>query len=259
MNPTNTHSAASVNNRRDFLRKTGSLAAGATLAGASIPAVHAAEDNTIRLALVGCGGRGTGAVGNALSTTGGPVKLVAMADLFENRLTSSFKRLKKRFGDRIDGIFLTDDWGTQQGTFVGRDVFERFFAPRYAKLFDAVKHHGWHAILHSCGRINDFVPRFIELGVDVLNMQQPRAYGLVEFGRRFSGRVCFLTTVDIQSTLPRGVEEEIREEARLLVENWGTPQGGLIVFNYGMEESLGVDPRMTVAMFDEFVKMAFAY
>jgi uroporphyrinogen decarboxylase len=108
--------------------------------------------------------------------------------------------------------------------------------------------------LHSCGRINAFVPRLIELGVDVLNMQQPRAYGLVEFGDQFRGKVCFLTTVDIQSTLPRGVEQEVREEAALLVEHWSVPAGGLIVFNYGNPESLAVRPEMTHVMFDEFVK-----
>jgi predicted dehydrogenase len=88
--------------RRNFLAQTGSIAAGATLAGATIPKVHAAEDNTIRLALVGCGGRGSGAVANAMSSAHGPVKLVAMADLVESRLTTSRKILGDRFGDRID-------------------------------------------------------------------------------------------------------------------------------------------------------------
>ena len=58
--------------RRSFLGTTGLVAAGSALAGVAIPAVHAAEDNTIRVALIGCGGRGTGAAGNALSTTPGP-------------------------------------------------------------------------------------------------------------------------------------------------------------------------------------------
>ena len=57
----------------------GGLGPGATV----IPAVHAAEDNTIQVALVGCGGRGTGAAANALSVKNGPIKLVAMADVFE--------------------------------------------------------------------------------------------------------------------------------------------------------------------------------
>jgi len=88
--------------RRDFLKLSGTAAAATALAGVAVPRVHAAEDNTIKLALVGCGGRGTGAVANALSTSGGPVKLVAMADLFENRLTGSFNRLSGQFKDKID-------------------------------------------------------------------------------------------------------------------------------------------------------------
>ena len=88
--------------RREFLRWSGKLAMVPALAGMAVPRVHAAEDNTIRLALIGCGGRGSGAAGNALSAPGGPVKLYAMADLFENRLSASHKNLSKQFGDRID-------------------------------------------------------------------------------------------------------------------------------------------------------------
>jgi hypothetical protein len=83
-------------------------------------------------------------------------------------------------------------------------------------------------------------------------MQQSRSYGLVEFGARFRGQVCFLATVDIQSTLPRGVEEEIREEARLLVRHWSTPAGGLIVFDYGAWDAVGVRPEIPQIMFEEF-------
>ena len=68
----------------------------------AVPYCHAGGDGTIKLALVGCGNRGTGAVANALSTTGGPVKLYAMADLFEDRLQGSLSNLKKEFPDRLD-------------------------------------------------------------------------------------------------------------------------------------------------------------
>jgi predicted dehydrogenase len=86
--------------RRDFLKQTG-VAAGAALAGAVIPAVHAAEDNTIKIALVGCGGRGTGAAANALATQG-PKKLVAMADVFDYRLNSSLTNLAAKFAQDVD-------------------------------------------------------------------------------------------------------------------------------------------------------------
>jgi predicted dehydrogenase len=89
--------------RRRFLQQTGTLAAGATVLGSFAPAVHAGEDNTIRLALLGCGGRGTGAVRDALSVPdSGPVKLYAMADLLESQMEGRYKSLKKKFGDRID-------------------------------------------------------------------------------------------------------------------------------------------------------------
>jgi uroporphyrinogen-III decarboxylase len=138
---------------------------------------------------------------------------------------------------------------------VSRKTFDEFFAPRYRAIFNAIHDCGWHVILHSCGRINAFVPAFIELGVDVLNMQQSRSYGIEEFGAQFRGKVCFLATVDIQTTMPRGNEADIRDEARLLVKHWATPRGGFIAFDYGAWEALGVRLEMPQVMFDEFFKL----
>ncbi len=89
------------NSRRQFLAQSAGTVVALAAADATARYCHAAEDNTINVALVGCGGRGTGAAANALSTTG-PVKLVAMADVFEDRLQASIKRLKKQFGDKVD-------------------------------------------------------------------------------------------------------------------------------------------------------------
>jgi len=88
--------------RRHFLAQGGKVAAGSVLAGAALSRIYAAEDNKIRLALVGCGGRGSGAVGDALSSKTGPTKLVAMADVFEDRLKKSHEALSEQFGERID-------------------------------------------------------------------------------------------------------------------------------------------------------------
>ncbi len=95
-----THPASS---RRQFLKDTGKVAAASTLlaAAASTP-VHAAENGTIQVAIVGCGGRGTGAVANALSVENGPLKLVAMADVFESRLASSYANLSTKFSSQVD-------------------------------------------------------------------------------------------------------------------------------------------------------------
>jgi predicted dehydrogenase len=87
--------------RREFLKTTGQVAAVSALANVAIPAVHAAESNTIQVALVGCGGRGTGAGANALATKQGPIKLVAMADVFKDKLDHSYEEFKS-WGDKVD-------------------------------------------------------------------------------------------------------------------------------------------------------------
>jgi len=83
--------------RRDFLKTSGVIASAAAVANAAVPLVHAGEENTIQVALVGCGGRGTGAAENALSVKNGPIKLVAMADVFDYKLNNSFDQLDKTF------------------------------------------------------------------------------------------------------------------------------------------------------------------
>jgi len=71
--------------------------------GRLTPTLYAGADDTIRLALIGCGGRGTGAIGDALSVPdSGPVKLYAMADLDAKRMEAQRKALADKFGDRID-------------------------------------------------------------------------------------------------------------------------------------------------------------
>jgi myo-inositol 2-dehydrogenase / D-chiro-inositol 1-dehydrogenase len=89
--------------RRDFLKASGSALAGAALAAPlAVPRPgYAAEANTIRIALVGCGGRGTGAAANALSTKG-PTKLVALADVFPDRVERSHKALTEKLSAQVD-------------------------------------------------------------------------------------------------------------------------------------------------------------
>jgi predicted dehydrogenase len=91
--------------RRSFL-KTSSAMAGGALLGALAPErfAHAASgSDEIKIALIGCGGRGSGAANQALSTYNiGPVKLVAMADIHEDRLQSALGNLQKQHADRVD-------------------------------------------------------------------------------------------------------------------------------------------------------------
>lgn len=102
--------------RRSFL-KSSTVIAGATAIGtAPISSVFASNDDTIKIALIGCGSRGTGAAVQALSTKQN-IKLVAMADAFQNRLDDAYKILKQKFGDKVD---VPED-----RQFVGFDAYKK--------------------------------------------------------------------------------------------------------------------------------------
>ena len=95
-------SSNSLTTRREFIKTTTRIAAASALAGVAIPHVHAAGGDLIQVALVGCGGRGTGAASNALSSKRGPLKLVAMADVFADKLNNSYESVTREKKDQVD-------------------------------------------------------------------------------------------------------------------------------------------------------------
>src|SRR6476619_5396066 len=88
--------------RRDFGKRVGQIAAASAMVGLAVPNVYAASSDTIQVALVGCGGRGTGAVTDVLRVPGERTRLVAMADTFKDKLDGSYKTLSDldEFGER---------------------------------------------------------------------------------------------------------------------------------------------------------------
>ena len=97
-----TNFSTNVSSRREFIKTTGRVAAASALAGMALPLVHAEGNETLQVALVGCGGRGTGAAGDAMNVKKGPLNLVAMADVFPNKLNESHDHLSKAHGNLVD-------------------------------------------------------------------------------------------------------------------------------------------------------------
>ncbi len=103
--------------RREFLKVTGTVAGATALSRFGFPAVHVKGSDLIQVAIVGCGGRGSGAVVNALSTTSGPIKLIAMADAFDDRLKSSYTNLNQAVGAKMDV--------PEERRFIGWDAYKQ--------------------------------------------------------------------------------------------------------------------------------------
>ena len=112
--------ALSGTSRRDFLKTSGVIAAGTLLATQATPRVHAAEANTIKVAIVGCGGRGSGAVRQALNADDNVV-LWAVADTFQDRSFGMANALKADLENRDQAKkFAVDD----ERRFVGFNAYK---------------------------------------------------------------------------------------------------------------------------------------
>ncbi len=180
-------------------------------------------------------------------------RIEALADRIVEFDLRIIANIAGRFGERIHGFSFTDDWGTQQNVFVRPQMWDDFFKPRYKRIFDAVHDAGWHVWMHSCGKINGIIESLIDIGLDIIEPQQPRALGIEEIGKRFRGRICFASLCDIQHTLPFKDKAAIQEEARLLLKAWSTPKGGFILIDYGAGHAIGVDMHKKQVMLDAFL------
>ena len=179
-------------------------------------------------------------------------QLEELADRIVQFNLGVIENISHRFPNRIHGFWFTDDWGTERATFVRPEMWDDFFKPRYKQIFDAIHDAGWHVWMHSCGKVNAILEGLIEIGLDVINLQQPRALGIEEIGSQFQGRICFESLCDIQQTLPFKSLEEIKAEAELLLERWGHPDGGFILSDYGDGQAIGVELEKKQAMLQAF-------
>jgi predicted dehydrogenase len=113
----NTHDRSNkTTSRRKFFQQSGGIVAGAALASTLSTQAYAGEQDTIKIALVGCGGRGTGAATQALSTQG-PTKLWAVADFFDARLQPTLQFLSGQFAKQADV--------PKERQFVGLDAYKK--------------------------------------------------------------------------------------------------------------------------------------
>jgi uroporphyrinogen decarboxylase len=132
-------------------------------------------------------------------------------------------------GGLIDFTHVGDDLGNQRGPMIGLNVFERHFAAKYGKYFDMVHRHGAKTMMHICGCAEKFLPRLIELGLDVYDVVQPTTpqMDIAVLRDRFGDRLTFCGSVCVQTTMawgkPADVERQVRRRLGLF------PQGGLFL------------------------------
>jgi uroporphyrinogen decarboxylase len=148
-----------------------------------------------------------------------------------NRLAISFfQECMKAAGNSFDGVYLGDDFGTQQGMLMSPDIWRRLIRPRYERLLSVIKAHGKKYCHHTCGGVREIIPDLIDMGVDVLNPIQPLATGMdpEELAEEFGEKIAFYGGIDEQRTLPTGTPADVRSEVLHRIGTLGR-HGGYIV------------------------------
>ena len=125
----------------------------------------------------------------------------------------------------VDGIWFSDDWGTQQALLMRPEDWREQFLPSYKRMFDAARAGGAQVWMHLCGNVTAIVGNLVEAGLNVLNPLQSQALDLEQLARDFGGKLCFHGGIDVQKTLPFGTPQQVRDEVRWLCERLGGTGG----------------------------------
>jgi len=177
-------------------------------------------------------------------------------------LDSSLRHVGKvidRMGRFIQGITVGGDWGTQSGPFVRPSLYEELCLP-YLKEFCSFVHRNsdFRIFNHSCGAVREFIPHFIEGGIEILNPVQISANGMEPraLKRDFGDRITFWGGgCDTQNVLNRGTPDDVRRNVKDLVSVFRPSSG--FVFNQVHNVMGNVRPENIVAMLDSAWENAF--
>lgn len=139
------------------------------------------------------------------------------------------RRMLEAAGGLIDFTHVGDDLGNQRGPMIGLNVFERHFAAKYGSYFDMAHRHGAHTMMHICGCAEMFLPRLIELGLDVYDVVQPTTpqMDIAVLANRFGDQLAFCGSVCVQTTLAWGTPDDVEREVRRRLALF--TQGGLFL------------------------------
>jgi uroporphyrinogen decarboxylase len=140
-----------------------------------------------------------------------------------------YTRAWKASGGRIDMFLIFSDLGGQNSTLISPEMFDEFVRPYLKEITDHIHNLGAKIFYHSCGMIYPFIPKFIELGIDVLDPIQPsnELMSPENLGKSYGGKICFHGGIDVQKVLPYFTPEQVKTEVKRYHSNLGK-KGGYI-------------------------------
>jgi len=156
----------------------------------------------------------------------------------------------------FDAVMYWDDLGTQETTFFSPQTFRDVFKDTYAAIAEEAHDNGLKVIMHSCGYIDAFIDDLIEIGLDVLQLDQPERYESACLARKYGERIAFYCPVDIQRVMATGDRKLIEQTALNMVNAFKNTGGSLIAMDYGAWADIGVKDEWAQWARDVFMNQA---
>ena len=158
-------------------------------------------------------------------------------------VTDFYIRLVERSAaeQHCDGMWFSDDLGTQTGPFFSPGVFREFFKPYYRELFTRCHELGMHTWMHACGNIEPFLSDWIDAGLDVIHPIQKHTMDDRQVARTYGGNITFFNGLDVQQVIPWGTPEEVRQEVRYLMDTFWSNGRCMITAGNGINEDCPLD------------------
>jgi len=149
-------------------------------------------------------------------------------DLLDGILAFNLGNIEQLSRFPLDGIFLSDDYGHQQGLLMSPVQWRQFIKPRLLMLIQKIKGKGLYAFLHSCGNVAEILPDLIEIGLDVLHPIQPEAMDIVWLKKQYGRQLTFYGGISTQRTLIHSSAEEIKREVRTIIQQMAKGGGYIL-------------------------------
>jgi len=154
-----------------------------------------------------------------------------MATVLLDRVTDTAVMRAEAFAEAgADAIFLGDDVGMQHSIMMSETLYDEWLKPRLKRVIDAARAYNPDIVIfyHSCGRVTELIPYFIDAGIDVLNPVQPECMDFLEIHDKYGDRLSFHGTIGTQSVMPFGTPDDVRREVFKNLDIAGR-KGGLYV------------------------------
>ena len=177
-----------------------------------------------------------------------------LAEAMMQRVTdfyiAHFTRMLEVADGRVDLAFTADDIAGQRGLLMSLPMWQQALKPHHQRLNKAIHEFGVKVIYHSDGSLIDAVPGLIDMGIDVLQALQFSADRMDPSTLKdtYGDRLCFEGGVSVQTTLPSGTPDDVRQETEMLIKVLGKDGGYILGPSHAIQA--GTPPENILAMFD---------